>query len=560
MWYRLYRIGKKCFNRQVIKQNLQESIARLRQAKDEDIASLEAIATLLDGIPEAVDIAANCLRHTSLSPATYLDIFLKKQEEVLRQGISSEEYPILVAASISLQLIEVESAGLLAFLLPFGFWAADDFPVQAFEAGVEHLPEHLSAVIKSPKAIQSAFKIAVSFSLLRLQEGSVFIPHPAIQAAIRRKLSREHQLSLARFVLFWLSTFFSRPPATQGSPSLHIKLLPHLQAAGRHFDFLGGEPEGVARTKLFAGDYFLECGRLIEAKELLLGAAACLPTPSENADWCVKSLMKLAGALGEPTQKNIAVYQAALKLSEAQGLKARQAEALNYIGEAHTASEDRERAKESYERAFALSEGELDFCAAQSAQGLFMIALTQQDFPEAKRWLEQMQRCYEAQLGADDPITAGALLSYALLIGRHDIEEAAKASRKALALLEGRHEPKLFSFAPILTDVAAVLNYKGEVSLARRLLEKSADLYEREGQVNDPEYGLLLHRLSAFLFAAKDKEGAKEMLSRAVTILQAQLGDEHPNTTKAKEHLELLLDPELDEYEDEDDEEPGEKS
>lgn len=537
----------------------------------QDLSNLAPLAEALGDLPAALSLAGSYLQKSGLSPAAYLRLFLDKQNEIIGQGVLSEEYPILVAADLSIKHLEKHDLESLSLLMLMGFYHPEDLPFWALQEGASYLPDSMAAHVRTPEALGASLKTLESYFLVQSQEGNLRISHPLVQAALRRQIPRSHQGGLAMFALLWLGMLFSEDGVEEEKAKRRVRLLPHLREAARHCDTLGCERPKIARTLLHAVRFLIKRNLPAEAKEIFLWAVPLLLSQgTEDASLGVQhlsSLEKLGEVLRQLEDKVGAklVYEETLKLTEEIYGKgsSKTAPFSIQLGALLQEEGDIEGAIRYYEQAGKAAEGEDNLRAIDVTHRLAALFMERKDFVGARAQFERAIRLYEMEFGPDYPGHIGPLVMIAMmLLLQRQPEEAKPYYQRALKILRQKYDRDYFLLFPMLSDLCNLLQRTEQHQAAMEFCELMISFYEAEGKRDDPQLAPLLNRLAVILYVQGETEKIRPLLERALVISQ-KLPEDDIHRKAIKSNLEMLSRAEAEEDEEgdeaEDDEAEGEE-
>ncbi len=194
----------------------------------------------------------------------------------------------------------------------------------------------------------------------------------------------------------------------------------------------------------------------------------------------------------------------------------------------------------------ALEEAELFFDeghpeVAQLLGDLGEILRRKNDLDGAQSLIEEAIQIYEASLGADHPSLYGALNNLGMIHGeRRRFDEALACYQRVLRLLraqDARHP-----------ELAATMKNLAELHFARREFRKADALYEQALAMSRSRYpsghyetGIILQSFASSQDYQGNPEGAIEMLTEAIPILESTLGPDDHRTRGTLEYGAQIL-------------------
>jgi tetratricopeptide (TPR) repeat protein len=146
---------------------------------------------------------------------------------------------------------------------------------------------------------------------------------------------------------------------------------------------------------------------------------------------------------------------------------------------------------------------------------------------------------------ADSPTnsTCAVLLARAgeYFLGRAAYDEARPLLERALSIAEKVRGPEHPETATRLTNLAILLQEKGDLAGARPLLERALAIREKVFGSEHPDTGLSLNDLGLLLQDQGDLARARSLLERALAISNRVLGPTHPETAVSLNNFAGLL-------------------
>ena len=164
----------------------------LKRTGSQDEATAKALAEKLGCLPLALEQASAYIETSGSTMARYLDLFEKRQRDLLQRGELSTEYPDTVATtwSISFQNVERDNAAAAELLRLCAFFAPDDIPINMITEGAKELPESLAAIVTDTFLFDEALIILRKYSLVEVEDEKISI-HRLVQAVIRHAMDEE---------------------------------------------------------------------------------------------------------------------------------------------------------------------------------------------------------------------------------------------------------------------------------------------------------------------------------------------------------------------------------
>ncbi|HJQ23982.1 MAG TPA: FxSxx-COOH system tetratricopeptide repeat protein [Blastocatellia bacterium] len=162
---------------------------RTGQPEDE---TAKKLAETLGCLPLALEQAAAYIKACGCTLKHYLDLFEKRQDDLMKEGEPSTEYPATVATTwnLSFQSVEEENPAAAELLRLCAFFAPDAIPLKMLVEGAKHLPESLAATVRDAFLLDKAKMALRKYSLVEVENEKLTI-HRLVQAVVRHALNEE---------------------------------------------------------------------------------------------------------------------------------------------------------------------------------------------------------------------------------------------------------------------------------------------------------------------------------------------------------------------------------
>ncbi|WP_220202038.1 XRE family transcriptional regulator [Reticulibacter mediterranei] len=174
----------------------------------------QELASLLDGLPLALDQAGSYIEETGCSTEEYLDHYRKRRLELLdRRGGSGLEHPHSVNAMFSLAFERLEQQHTFAaeLLRLCVFFYPHAIPQELITGG-GNLNPRLQSMTTDALLLDEALRVLRSLSLIRRNaENMSFDIHVMIQIIFRERYSQTEQRHVAKLVVRLVSQAFPNP-------------------------------------------------------------------------------------------------------------------------------------------------------------------------------------------------------------------------------------------------------------------------------------------------------------------------------------------------------------
>jgi len=374
----------------------------LKRTKSEDKATAKELAEQLGCLPLALEQASAYIEAIGLTLANYLELFEKRQSELMKLGDLSEEHPDKVATtwSISFQNVERDNPPAAELLRLCAFFAPDDIPLKMITEGAEELPKSLAATVNDTLLLNEVLKVLRKYSLIELENGKLSI-HRLVQAVIRHAMNKKDFKRWTGVAVHIVNASFPKDSYDVRTWPVCLPLIPHASTSLSHAEATQFASNKTARLLNQMGLYLKARAEYAQAKKMYERAIAI-----DEA------------ALG-PDHPNVAIR-------------------LNNLGNVLREQGDLAGAKALYERALAIGEAALGPDHPQVAifaDNLGGVLRTQGDLAGAKALLERALAISEAALGPDHPAVATRLNDLGLVLeAQGDLDDAKILYKSALQI------------------------------------------------------------------------------------------------------------------------------
>jgi tetratricopeptide (TPR) repeat protein len=417
----------------------------LKRTNSQDEATAKELAEKLGRLPLALEQASAFIEMRGSSLAYYLDLFEKRQRELMERGELSAEYPATVATtwSISFQNVERDNPPAAELLRLCAFFAPDDIPLKMITEGAAELPESLAKTAKDSFSFDEALIALRKYSLVEVEDEKLSI-HRLVQAVIRHAMNEEDVKRWAGVAVHVVNASFPLESYDVRTWQVCASLLPHASAALSH-------AEAIQFTSI-------ETTRLLNQIGLYLHARA---EHGQAKNMYARALAIDEAALG-PDHLNVAIR-------------------LNNLGELLRVQGDLDGAKSLLERAVAIVESALGLDhpdLAINLNNLGNVLQEQGDLDGAKALYERALEISETTLGPDHPNVAIRLTNLGNVLRKQgDLAGAISLYKRALAIDEaalGSDHPQV---AIISNNLGNVLIEQGDHTGAKALLERASQIF-----------------------------------------------------------------------------------
>lgn len=465
-------------------------------AIDEHAAS--ELATLLDGLPLALDQAGAYIEQTKCSLAEFLALFQRYPLRLLGERATSAEHPasvvkVFVLSFARLQQSHTAAAELLIYCC---FLAPEEIPETLFTQYGAALSPALQTALAEPLAFHEMLRNLLSYALVqRHPKRQTLLVHRLVQAVLRAQFSSEQQAERIARLVHLLAHAFPPEPEDPATWPWCEQLLPHI-----FFCLTQEERE--------------ECYSP-ERSTLLSRTAAYLFQRAQFS--AAESLYRRVLAL--QTQAYGSTHASLLPT-------------LGYLADLKRKQGQYKDAEAFYQQAISLFHQSLSPDVHQLITLLNGIAnsyFEQGHYQEVEPLYKEVLALRKQQLGADHTLVAGSLNNLALL---YDIQsryaEAEPLFQQVICMREQLLGKEDFSLAPPLTNLARLYLHLGRYTEAEALFQRALLLCEKARGSEHPDLALLLSNLADLYTEQRREEEAEATYLRARAILEEGLGTDHP--------------------------------
>jgi tetratricopeptide (TPR) repeat protein len=446
------------------------------------------LATLLGGLPIALEQAAAHIAVKRMTLADYIQAWELEREEVLGwcdQRLMQYPQSVLVTYERTTRELSPPARALLnlsAFLAP------EPIPLALLEqekgadhlAGAVKLLEDASSTPSTPSALSTpsirsiesthiprprdALGDLAKFSLANRQ-AETYSVHRLVQEVVRLRIPEERRRAWTQAALDWVNACAPTDSGDVRTWKTWDPLRPHAEEAARRAD-AAGIAEPTSRLMSSLGTY-LHAKGLYEQSEPLMRRALAIDENSFG-----------------PDHPNVAIRlnNLALLLGD-----------TNRLGEAE---------------------------------------------PLMRRALDIVEHSF----GPDHPDVATALNNLAQLLGdTNRLAEAEPLMRRALAIDENSFGPDHPNVAIHLNNLAQLLGATNRLTEAEPLMRRALAIDENSFGPDHPNVAIRLNNLAQLLQDTNRLAEAEPLMRRALEIFQASYGPDHPHTQTAKGNLTIII-------------------
>jgi tetratricopeptide (TPR) repeat protein len=241
----------------------------LESATPEICALAEALSSLVDGLPLALDQTAAFIEEKPSTLEEYQTLYQSERKEMLkRRGKLAKDHPS-VAVTFSLAFNKVADGNPAAadLLRVCAFLEADPIPEEIFSKGAKELGETLCSAAESPIGLSDAIEEAARFSLLRRHPDTRTISlHRLVQAVLIDEMGGDTRRMWAERAVWALNEVF--PNVEYSAWHVCGRLISHAQILALLIDEYGFNFPEAARLMNQAGYYLKQRAQYADAESL----------------------------------------------------------------------------------------------------------------------------------------------------------------------------------------------------------------------------------------------------------------------------------------------------
>jgi tetratricopeptide (TPR) repeat protein len=459
---------------------LERTAKRRASATDDEIRASD-LATILDGLPLALEQAAAYIRHRRISLSDYLKDWERERDAVLGWfDPTAMQYPASVAVTWQKTADELGPMA-RALLRLCAFLAPDPIPVEMFEECKDFVDEAVSLLCKEteeeqrPQAVVEALGDLADYSMIS-HEGRTFRVHRMVQEVIRSRVPGDRQRDWIEESLKIVDRYSPFDADDVRTWPVWDLLRPHATAVVGHAEGSGiWEPTDRLMNQLgellYTKGLYGETERLLRRGLELVEAAQGTSSP------------ELAISLNNLAQ----LLKATNRLTEAEPLM-RHALAID-------------------EASFGPNHPEV----ATDLNNLAQLFKATNRLTEAEPLMRRVLAIDEVSFGKEHPNVAIDLNNLtSLLQSTNRLEEAEPLRRRALAIDEasfGNEHPKV---AIRLNNLARLLQDANRLAEAEPLMRRAVEIWEQSLGPDHPNTQIGLRNLEVLLSKIADGQDRPE--------------------------------------------------
>jgi tetratricopeptide (TPR) repeat protein/transcriptional regulator with XRE-family HTH domain len=526
-------------------------LQQLSMSKPGEYAAAMELATVLGGLPLALDQAGAYIEETGCSLSGYLQRYEQQCTHLLdRRGNLARNHPHSVTMTFRLSMVRVEREHPAAadLLRVCALLHAEAIPEELFVEGATHLGPELALVAADPSRFDQAIVVLRDLSLLQRQsEMRTLSLHRLVQAVLRESLEATAAQQWSGRVLQAINTAFPEPDFINWARC--ERCVPHAQRGLQLVEQAGRSMLEARELFSKAGSYLLERGRYAEAERFLVQACTLGEQQHKGNDMETASMLDRLATLywrQEKYQQAEPLFQRALAISE-QCLGPTHidtAKYLNNLALLYYGQGNYKQAERLQHRSLTIVEHQLEPLhshLAQNFDNMARIVQAQGKYTQAEQLYQHALTIWESQSGPPQPSMTFSLNNLGnLYLEQGKYELAEPLFQRALAIRQQSLGPDHPRTATSLNNLARLFLKQGKYEEAVQLSQRALLILEQQVEAERSYLALTLENLGALYLVQRKYEQAEPLLMRALTIQEQHRGQHHPETAQTLHVLALL--------------------
>lgn len=247
----------------------------LKRTSHQDEETAKTLAEALGCLPLALEQAGAYIETSGCTMRHYLELYEKRQRDLLKRGKPSTEYPGTVATtwSISFQNVERENPAAAELLGLCAFFAPDHIPIKMLVAGADDMPESLAATARDNLLLDEALMALRKYSLVEVNNETLTV-HGLVQAVIRHAMDDEALVQWTRVAVHVVNASFPNESGDVRTWPICSSLLPHASTALSHAEATQFSSNETSRLLNQVGLFLYGRAEYAEAKRMYERALA----------------------------------------------------------------------------------------------------------------------------------------------------------------------------------------------------------------------------------------------------------------------------------------------
>ena len=522
-----------------------QSLARL---KPEEYSAASQLATLLAGLPLALDQMGAYIEETGCSLNAYLRLYEQHQAPLLaRRGEAGTHHPESVTTTIMLsqQRAEREQEGAADLLRICAFLHPEAIPEELFTLGAEHLGSTLATRVGTPLQFDALLAALRHLSLVQRQaETQTLSLHRLTQVVLREQMEPTEKRVWHERTIRLLHTAF--PTGDFPTWERCERYLPHVLACISGFT---GNNEDLPEARALlarVGRYLLQRGRFSEAETLLARAVAFVEQAHGPDHLALLPLLTIqVELLWKQGKYTLAEALSSRLLSiEKQHLAPNHlhiADTLNTLALLYCDQGHYEQAEPLIQQALRIYEEHNHPERICILNNLAVLYRDQGKYAQVEALLQRVLKYGKPELEPEHPERAFSMNNLAVLYREQGKYEQAEALfQQALHIREqglGPHHPDV---ALLLSNLAMLFHQQGKHIQAERLFQRALRIQKRTFGLNHRQTAASLHGLAVLYQAQRQDSQAETLFHQALSIRKQLLGSSHPDVAASMTRLAML--------------------
>lgn len=576
----------------------------LEEASPSLLSQANALVTLLDGLPLALDQAGAYIEETACNISDYIERYETRQHVLLNnRGTLSSHHPASVTATFSLSLQQVEQASPAAMdlLRLCSFLHSEAIPEEFIIQTGNCFGPLLQALSADLLLLDAAIKELRRFSLIhREAETRTLSIHRLLQEIIRDKMDgAEHKQWIERTLQAMLQIFPDHKNVTSynfGNQSHCQQYLPHalictallnkwkvaspeageflyrvahylqqswgsnpqtlpllVQAVAIAQQVIGKEHATTATYLYVLGIFSMAEKRYSQAEEYLQQALEVRKkvkgTDHPEVAEALEHLANLSCRQGQYTQALLLAQQALTIKEQALGGEHYEvALTLNTLGSISLIKREYTQAQQFFQRALSIAEktvGAEHLFSAFFLRSLGSLYFSQQKYVQAQDAYQQAFHIFEQKLGQFHPFIAFVLVRLGnISFAQQHYQQAKVFYQKATKIYEKQPIPDVSQLAYCQLCLGELYFVQGKVRFAQHRLQRVLFILEESSQEWPIDYQTIIH-CHLLLADRKVKEGslmqAHTYYQQTLALGEQKLNPQHPLLIRCQNAAKTLI-------------------
>jgi tetratricopeptide (TPR) repeat protein len=524
--------------------------ASLEQAPSENQAQALEVATVLDGLPLALDQAGAYIEETRCGLAQYLHLYSTSRKELLLwRGRFPLNHPdsVVTTWSLSFQQVQQESPAAAELLYLLAFLSAEAIPEDIITLGAKELGSTLSVVAHDPLLINTCIELLLRYSLIRRTPDTQSLSiHRLVQVVLKDGMDKsEQRLWTERTIRAVNRAFPTYEPQTLEDCRRYLS---HALLCAAYID----ESEFVFPEAARLCNEAASCLKVYASyrqAELLLLTALGIRRQIIANDCNIASTLNDLGAVYLNQSK---YSDAEAQLQEALAIRSQAlgevhpevAQTLHHLANLYRAQGNYSKAEPFYLQALHIREKTLkvdDSLFAESYYGLAKLYHSQERYQLAEKFCQQALRIQKQSLGANHPMIASTLNMMAKIYqGQQKLDQAVEMNMRALEIRENTSGAEHPHVAAILNCLIEIYHIQGKYRDAEPLIARSLKIHMQSLGPQHPYIAYSFSNKAENYFLQGDFKQAEFYYKQALAIRELLLSLNHPHTASTYQDLANL--------------------